>query len=82
MGDHPPHSAGGQSTGMVYSAAQRMAWRALPSSWSVITAGLEMRLVMEELLGRTISISAIPGKLPQQARYPASGYSSLPLQLR
>lgn len=45
-------------------------------------ARLEMRLVMEELLGRTTSITAVSGKTPQQATYPASGYSVLPLRIQ
>lgn len=45
-------------------------------------ARLELRVVMEELLGRSTSITAATGKRPEQATYPASGYSTLPLQIR
>lgn len=44
-------------------------------------ARLEMRLVMEELLGRTTNITRPVGSEPRAATYPASGYASLPLQL-
>lgn len=45
-------------------------------------ARLEMRLVMEELLAATARITPVPGKGPEQARYPASGYSQLPLLIQ
>jgi cytochrome P450 len=45
-------------------------------------ARLEMRLFMEELLCRSTTITAVPKKVPQYAKYPASGYSSLPLQIK
>ena len=44
-------------------------------------ARLELRVVLEELLGRTRSIEPAAGQPPQQASYPASGYSVLPLQV-
>jgi hypothetical protein len=44
-------------------------------------ARLELRVVMEELLGRTKSIAMIPDKKPVRAIYPASGFSSLPLRI-
>jgi cytochrome P450 len=42
-------------------------------------ARLEMRLVLEELLARTRAIKPLTGKPPEQAHYPASGFSTLPL---
>jgi len=42
-------------------------------------ARMELRIVMEELLGRTRAIAPIQGNAPVTASYPASGYSSLPL---
>ena len=44
-------------------------------------ARLELRLVMEELLRCSRSISAVPEKTPLLARFPASGFSTLPLQI-
>jgi hypothetical protein len=44
-------------------------------------ARLELRVVMEELLARTPRISLVPGKPPVKAKYPASGFSSLPLRI-
>lgn len=44
-------------------------------------ARLELRLVMEELLGRSTNITAVADKPPHLARYPASGYATLPLQI-
>ena len=41
----------------------------------------EMRVVMEELLGRTTRIHAIPSNPPIKAVYPASGFATLPLRL-
>jgi cytochrome P450 len=45
-------------------------------------ARLEMRLAMEELLGRTARIELTPDKTPAKAAYPASGFSRLPLRMR
>jgi cytochrome P450 len=42
-------------------------------------ARLELRVVMEELLGRTRSIALASGTQPTIAIYPASGFSSLPM---
>jgi cytochrome P450 len=42
-------------------------------------ARLELRLVLEELLARTRAIKPLTGKPPEQAHYPASGFSTLPL---
>jgi len=42
-------------------------------------ARLELRIIMEELLGHTLGIATVPGKHPTRAVYPASGFSSLPL---
>ena len=44
-------------------------------------ARLELRVVMEELLGRTKSVAMISDKKPVRAIYPASGFSSLPLRI-
>ena len=45
-------------------------------------ARMEMRVCMEELLQRTRQIQPVVGKLPTNARYPASGFATLPLQVR
>ena len=45
-------------------------------------ARMEMRLVMEELLGRTTLINPLPDKPPTSAVYPASGFATLPLRIR
>lgn len=45
-------------------------------------ARLELRLVMEELLGRTASIDPMPGAPATRAVYPVSGFAVLPLRLR
>lgn len=45
-------------------------------------ARMELRVVMEELLGRTARIEPAPGKSPVNAVYPASGFASLPLSIR
>jgi cytochrome P450 len=42
-------------------------------------ARLELRIIMEELLGHTSQISVVPGKEPVRAIYPAGGFSVLPL---
>lgn len=44
-------------------------------------ARLELRIVMEELLGRTGRIALAPGKAPARAVYPSSGFASLPLRI-
>lgn len=44
-------------------------------------ARLELIVVMEELLKRTNHIELVPGKDPVMAAYPASGFSTLPLQI-
>lgn len=45
-------------------------------------ARMEMRVAMEELLARTNSIQLVPGNVPTNAVYPASGYGALPLKLQ
>jgi hypothetical protein len=45
-------------------------------------ASLEMRVAMEELLGRTTHIEPSPGKPSTKAMYPASGFATLPLRIR
>ena len=45
-------------------------------------ARLEMRVAMEELLGRTTRIEPNPDKPPTVAVYPASGFAALPLRIR
>lgn len=45
-------------------------------------ARLEMRVVLEELLKKTSQIKLIDDKPPVKARYPASGYSVLPVVLQ
>lgn len=45
-------------------------------------ARMEMRVCMEELLKHTSQIQLIPGKSATNARYPASGFATLPLQIR
>lgn len=45
-------------------------------------ARLELRVLVEELLVRTTSISPIAGMAPVNAHYPGSGFASLPLVLR
>jgi hypothetical protein len=45
-------------------------------------ASLEMRVAMEELLGRTTHIEPSPGKPSTKAMYPASGFANLPLRIR
>ena len=42
-------------------------------------ARLELRIVLEALLGQTRRIGPIAGKPPVRAAYPASGYTSVPL---
>ena len=44
-------------------------------------ARIEMRVVMEELLGRTTRFSLMPGKPPTVAVYPASGFAVLPMRI-
>lgn len=45
-------------------------------------ARMELRVVMEELLGRTAGIDLVPGADAVNAIYPSGGFSSLPLMLR
>lgn len=45
-------------------------------------ARLEMRVAMEELLGRTTRIDPSPDKPSIKAAYPASGFAALPLRIR
>lgn len=45
-------------------------------------ARLELRIVMEELLGRTSRIVLAPDKEPVKAFFPASGFSALPLHIQ
>lgn len=45
-------------------------------------ARLELRIVMEELLGRTSRITLAPDKEPVNAFFPAGGFSSLHLQIQ
>ena len=45
-------------------------------------ARMEMRVCMEELLKRTSQIQPATDKSPTIARYPASGFSTLPLRIR
>lgn len=44
-------------------------------------ARLELRIVMEELLGQNSRIALASGQAPVKAVYPASGFSSLPLRV-
>lgn len=45
-------------------------------------ARMEMRVCLEQLLERTTRIQDAPGKAPSLAVYPASGFATLPLQVR
>lgn len=45
-------------------------------------ARLELRLVVEELLGRTSQIGLVDERPAKRATYPASGYAELPLVIR
>ena len=45
-------------------------------------ARMEMRVVMEEILGRTTRIDPIPDRPPTGAVYPGSGFATLPMRLR
>jgi cytochrome P450 len=45
-------------------------------------ARLELRIIIEELLGRNSRIALVPEREAVKAVYPASGYSSLPLQIQ
>ena len=45
-------------------------------------ARLEMRVAMEELLAATSQLTLLPERPPSKARYPASGYATLPLVIR
>ncbi len=44
-------------------------------------ARLELRVVMEEMLKATRSIAPVPGRSPEVALYPASGFSALPVRI-
>lgn len=44
-------------------------------------ARMELRVVMEELLGRTTRFAPIAERPPTKARYPASGFAALPLRI-
>lgn len=43
---------------------------------------MELQVIMEELLKRTTHIQPGPDKSPTTAVYPASGFATLPLQIR
>ena len=45
-------------------------------------ARMELRIIMEELLERTTGIQPVPDRSPTNAVYPASGFATLPLQIR
>lgn len=45
-------------------------------------ARLELRLLLEELLARTRQLAPLPDRPAVRARYPAGGYSSIPLSVR
>ncbi len=45
-------------------------------------ARLELRILVEELLGRTDSLTLEPGAATPRAHYPGSGFSELPLVMR
>jgi cytochrome P450 len=44
-------------------------------------ARLELRVLMEELLGHTRALSPVAGRPAIRARYPAGGFSSVPVRL-
>lgn len=44
-------------------------------------ARLELRVLMEEMLTRTEQITLVPGRPPEIALYPASGFSVLPVRV-
>lgn len=44
-------------------------------------ARLELRIIIEELLKKTRQLTLVPGRQPEAAVYPASGFSSLPMQI-
>lgn len=44
--------------------------------------GPELRVVMEELLARSRWIEPHPEHSPERAKYPASGFTVLPLRIR
>ncbi len=44
-------------------------------------ARMELRIIMEELLGRTTRIELDPAAFPVLAAYPASGYATLPVRV-
>lgn len=45
-------------------------------------ARLEMRVCLEEILKRTSTIRLVPGQVPTNAIYPASGFAELPIVVR
>jgi cytochrome P450 len=45
-------------------------------------ARLELRVLMEELLKATIGFELVPGEAPSNAKYPASGFASLPVRIQ
>ncbi len=45
-------------------------------------ARLEMRVVLEEILGRTNHIERVPHQPPENAVYPAGGFATLPVRFR
>lgn len=45
-------------------------------------ARLELRVVLEELLALTRWIEPHPERSPERAKYPASGFATLPLRIR
>ncbi|MFO1301611.1 MAG: cytochrome P450 [Burkholderiaceae bacterium] len=45
-------------------------------------ARMELRVVIEELLGRATGIDPVPGKPATRAAYPASGFTDLPVRVR
>lgn len=44
-------------------------------------ARLELRTVLDELLRGTTRIEPVPGRAPQRAKYPGSGFTLLPLRI-
>ena len=45
-------------------------------------ARMELRVVMQELLARTSTIKPVPGKPATAARFPASGFATVPILVR
>jgi cytochrome P450 len=44
-------------------------------------ARMELRVVLEELLGRSSAIQPMPGQLPARAIYPSSGFAVVPVRI-